>query len=294
MNPADRFCGVPLVKTPSFRRPGPPPGLARCRVVTILPSGVRCVSSALSHVGMKRDHNEDAYFNADELQLYVVADGMGGHAAGEVAAWEAVDAVQGMIRQSRSLVDAYRADPTDDAMSQLRRLVESSIQAATYMVFGLAEQDPSNKGMGTTITVMLAIRNVAIIGSVGDSRAYLVRGQRSWQVTEDHTLVQLQMKAGLITAEQAAISPRGNVITRAVGPRDYVQVDTFIVPIQPKDRYLLCSDGLHGYLNPREIAGLMGEKTLPRCCEDLIGVANQRGGKDNITCVIVEVQADSR
>lgn len=241
---------------------------------------------------MKRDHNEDAYFHADDLQLYVVADGMGGHAAGEVAAWEAVDAVQGMIRQSRALVDGYRAEPTDEGMAQLRRLVESSIQAATYMVFGLAEQDPSNRGMGTTITVMLAVRNVAIIGSVGDSRAYLVRGHRSWQVTEDHTLVQLQMKAGLITPEQARISPRGNVITRAVGPREYVQVDTFIVPIQARDRYLLCSDGLHGYLNPPEIAALVVEKPLPTCCEDLIGLANQRGGKDNITCVLVEVRAD--
>jgi protein phosphatase len=241
---------------------------------------------------MKRDHNEDAYFHADDLQLYVVADGMGGHAAGEVAAWEAVDAVQGMIRQSRALIDGYRSDPTDEAMAQLRRLVESAIQAATYMVFGLAEQDPSNKGMGTTITVLLAVRNVAIVGSVGDSRAYLVRGRRSWQVTEDHTLVQLQMKAGLITAEQARYSPRGNVITRAVGPRDYVQVDTFIVPIQPRDRYLLCSDGLHGYLNPHELAALLVEKPLTTCCEDLVALANQRGGKDNITCVVMEVRAD--
>lgn len=259
---------------------------------TILPPEVRCVSSALSHVGMKRDHNEDAYFHADDLQLYVVADGMGGHAAGEVAAWEAVDAVQGMIRQSRSLIDGYRADPSDEAMAQLRRLVESSIQAATYMVFGIAEQDPSSKGMGTTITVLLAVRNVAIVGSVGDSRAYLVRGRRSWQVTEDHTLVQLQMKAGLITPEQARYSPRGNVITRAVGPRDYVQVDTFIVPIQPRDRYLLCSDGLHGYLDPHEIAAQIEQKPLATCCEDLVALANQRGGKDNITCVVVEVQTN--
>ncbi len=169
---------------------------------------------------MKRDHNEDAYFAADDLQLYVVADGMGGHAAGEVASWEAVDAVQGMVRRSRALIDAYVEEATDEALGQLRRLVESAIQSATYMVFGLAEQDPNSKGMGTTITVLLGVRNVAVIGSVGDSRAYLVRGHRTWQVTEDHTLVQLQMKACLISGEHARLSALCYVISRAVGPRD--------------------------------------------------------------------------
>jgi protein phosphatase len=251
---------------------------------------VRCVSSALSHVGMKREHNEDAYLRADEIQLYAVADGMGGHAAGEVASWEAVEAVHGMIRRSRDAVQHYRRHRDDAGLRALRRQVESAIQAATYMVFGIAEQDPEHKGMGTTITVMMVVENVAVVGSVGDSRAYLVRGNKSWQVTEDHTLVQLQMKAGLITPEQARLSPRGNVITRAVGPRDYVQVDTYIVPVQPQDRYLLCSDGLHGYLDTEEIGGLVAEGPLESCCDELVATANQRGGKDNITCVVVEVR----
>ncbi len=170
--------------------------------------------------------------------------------------------------------------------------MESAIQAATYMVFGIAEQDPNNKGMGTTITVMLVVHNIAIIGSVGDSRAYLVRGERTWQVTEDHTLVQLQMKAGLITPEQAKNSPRGNVITRAVGPRDYVQVDTFVVPVQGGDRYILCSDGLHGYLETAEIAPIVVGIQLKEACQRFIDLANERGGKDNITCVLVEIQDD--
>jgi protein phosphatase len=242
-------------------------------------------------VGRRRDHNEDAYFATDELGLYVVADGMGGHAAGEVASWEAVEAVHGMVRRSPDTLEAYRAGPSEESVAGLRRLVESAIQAATYMVFGIAEQDPTNKGMGTTITVMLMVDNIAVIGSVGDSRAYLVRGDRTWQVTEDHTLVQLQMKAGLITADQARASPRGNVITRAVGPREYVQVDTFVVPVQVGDRYLLCSDGLHGYLQTDEIAPLTAGKSLEGCCQALIDLANDRGGKDNITSVVVEVVA---
>jgi protein phosphatase len=239
---------------------------------------------------MKRDHNEDAYFRSDDLRLYIVADGMGGHAAGEVASWEAVQAVHGMIRNGIEHVNAYARAPSEETVSALRRLVESAIQAATYMVFGIAEQDPQHKGMGTTITAMLGVHNICVLGSVGDSRAYLVRGDRTWQVTEDHTLVQLQMKAGLITAEQARSSPRGNVITRAVGPRDYVQVDTFVVPAQASDRYLLCSDGLHGYLETQEIAGVAAHTTLEAGCQGFIDLANQRGGKDNITCVLIEIQ----
>lgn len=238
---------------------------------------------------MKRDHNEDAYFRSDDIRLYIVADGMGGHAAGEVASWEAVQAVHGMIRNGHEHVAAFERGPSDETIAALRRLVESAIQAATYMVFGIAEQDPQHKGMGTTITAMLAVHNICVLGSVGDSRAYLIRGDRSWQVTEDHTLVQLQMKAGLITPEQARLSPRGNVITRAVGPRDYVQVDTFVVPAQAGDRYLLCSDGLHGYLDTREIAPIVRGNSLDSSCQSFIDLANDRGGKDNITCVLVEV-----
>lgn len=238
---------------------------------------------------MKRDHNEDAFFRSDDIRLYIVADGMGGHAAGEVASWEAVQAVHGMIRNGHEHLVSYERSQTEESIAALRRLVESAIQAATYMVFGIAEQDPQHKGMGTTITAMLVVQNIAVLGSVGDSRAYLVRGDRTWQVTEDHTLVQLQMKAGLITAEQAKSSPRGNVITRAVGPRDYVQVDTFVVPVQAGDRYLLCSDGLHGYLDTKEIAGIAQNNSLDSSCQGFITLANDRGGKDNITCVLVEI-----
>jgi protein phosphatase len=250
---------------------------------------VRAVSAALTDVGMKRPHNEDAYYHDDNLQLYVVADGMGGHAAGEVASWEAVQAVHGMAKQGLDRLDAYKRNPCEETIAGLRRLLESGIQAATYMVFGIAEQDPEHKGMGTTITAMLVVNDIAVIGSVGDSRAYLIRADRAWQVTEDHTLVQLQLKAGLVTAEQAKMSPKGNVITRAVGPRDYVQVDTFVVPIQTGDRYLLCSDGLHGYLETHEIAPLIKDAALELACQRTIQIANDRGGKDNITAVLVEI-----
>ena len=237
---------------------------------------------------MKRDHNEDAYFASDEIPLYVVADGMGGHAAGEVASWEAVEAVHSMIRRGDGEVSSYQTEPSETGQASLRRLVESAIQHATYMVYSIAEQDPSHKGMGTTITAMLVADDIAVFGSVGDSRAYLIRGEQTWQVTEDHTLVQLQMRAGLISPEEAVQSPRGNVITRAVGPRDYVQVDTFVVPIKAGDRYLICSDGLHGYLQLQEIGPIVRQHSLEDAAQYFIHLANQRGGKDNITCILVE------
>src|SRR5262245_3526468 len=117
---------------------------------------------------MKRDHNEDAFFRSDDLMLYIVADGMGGHVAGEIVSWEAVQAVHGMIRHGQEIVNAYAKNPGEEIVAVLRRLVESAIQAATYMVFGIAEQDPQHKGMGTTITAMVGVHNICVLGSVGD------------------------------------------------------------------------------------------------------------------------------
>jgi protein phosphatase len=156
------------------------------------------------------------------------------------------------------------------------------------MVFAMAELDRDKTGMGTTISALLVLGNHAVIGQVGDSRVYRVREGATAQLTEDHTLIAWELKQGLITPEQAKKSPHRNIITRAVGNRDYVQVDTSLVELLPADRYLLCSDGLHGYLRPDEIA--------PMCVADgqtvvnqLIDLANTRGGKDNITAVLVEV-----
>ena len=240
-------------------------------------------------MGRKRDHNEDSFFIDDSVGLYIVADGMGGHAAGEIASREAVETLDGMIRRGRAEIESFKKKPTQETLAALRRLMESAIQAATYMVFAIAEQDPTHKGMGTTMTAALFVDNVCIVGSVGDSRAYLVRDNRAWQVTEDHTLVQLQLKAGLLTEAQARNSPRGNVITRAVGPREYVQVDTFAIPVQPNDRYLLCSDGLHTYIETTEIPDLISGRHLEECCELLVNLANHRGGQDNITCVVIHI-----
>ncbi|MFH1809956.1 MAG: PP2C family serine/threonine-protein phosphatase [Pseudomonadota bacterium] len=249
------------------------------------------VSFGQTDVGRKRPHNEDSFFRDDALGLYVVADGMGGHAAGEVASAESVDQIHGMVKRGFGAVDAIREEVTDPNRQAVRRLIESAVQAATYMVFSMAELEPERKGMGTTISSMLVGGNRAFVAQVGDSRVYLVRDGRAIQITEDHTWVNWQVKIGAMTREQAAVSPRANAITRAVGIRDYVDVDTFEIELKPGDHFLLCSDGLHGYFSAEaDVADTLGRDGLPRAAQRFIDLANNRGGKDNITVVLVEIR----
>lgn len=244
--------------------------------------------TGLSDVGRKRTSNEDAYFFDDRLGLYIVGDGMGGHAAGEIASQEAVETVYGMVKRGISTLHELAHPPVEEDVRAACRLMESSIQAATYMVYSMAELDRQKSGMGTTLSSLLVLGEYAVTAQVGDSRIYKVNGPNVEQLTEDHTLIAWQLKQGLITPQEAKKSPHRNVITRAVGNRDYVQVDTGLVHLQTGDRFLLCSDGLHGYLRTPEIpdvTALGGEA----CVRRFIEIANSRGGRDNITAVLVEV-----
>ncbi|MBX3181679.1 MAG: serine/threonine-protein phosphatase [Polyangiaceae bacterium] len=244
-------------------------------------------SSGATDVGRRRAINEDAFLRDDELGLWVVADGMGGHAAGEVASQEAIDTVYGMVKRGKPALDPAVAD-REKALASACRLLEGAVQAATYMVFALGEMDKGKSGMGTTISAMMSLGDFMITAQVGDSRIYQIRSTDVVQLTEDHTLVAWQLKQGLITEDEAKHSRHKNVITRAVGNRDYVQVDTGVVELEIGDQYLLCSDGLHGYLRPEEIpqvAASGGSASVKRFIE----LANARGGKDNITAILVEV-----
>jgi protein phosphatase len=241
-----------------------------------------------SDVGKKRQTNEDAFYIDDRTGLYVVADGMGGHAAGEVASQEAVETIFGMVKSGvRTLRELY--DPLDEGeVRKASRLMESAVQAATYMVYSLAELDRGKSGMGTTISAMLVRGGYAVTGQVGDSRIYRVVGDTVEQLTEDHTLIAWQLKQGLITPAEAKTSPHRNVITRAVGNREYVEVDTRLIALEKGDRFLLCSDGLHGYLREGDVAPIVKLGGVD-ACKKFIDLANERGGKDNITAVLVEV-----
>jgi protein phosphatase len=249
----------------------------------------RC--AGLSDVGRRRVSNEDSLFFDDEMGLYAVADGMGGHAAGEVASQEAIDTVRGMVRQGEGLLRTVEAgDHSPEALWRVGRLLESAVQAATYMVFGIAQSDPEQAGMGTTLSALLLCGPFGVTAQVGDSRVYMVRGGQVNQLTEDHTLIAWQLKQGIISQNEAALSPHKNVITRAVGSREYVQVDTHFFRVEPGDTFMLCSDGLHGYLRDEEIPGIvaLGPDTAVR---HFVHTANLRGGRDNITTIVVNVEA---
>ncbi len=246
-------------------------------------------SFGATDVGRKRQSNEDAFLVDDALGLYVVADGMGGHAAGEVASQEAVETIYGMVKQGLRALPQIVGTLTNEHARSACRLLEGAVQAATYMVFALTELDRDKSGMGTTISALLSLGEYAVTAQVGDSRIYQVREGQVMQITEDHTLISWQLKQGLITPEEARRSPHRNVITRAVGNRDYVEVDTGLIALTAGDRFLLCSDGLHGYLREDEISivtFLEAEQAVGRFIE----MANERGGKDNITAVLVEVK----
>lgn len=246
----------------------------------------------LTDVGRKRQHNEDAMLVDPELGLYVVADGMGGHAAGEVASQRSSEVVREYIQANRNLLQQLGSNPTQENRTQAAQLIEVAIQRACADVYRMAAADPSKRGMGTTLVCLAVGGGKGVIGHVGDSRVYLVRAGQCHRLTEDHTLVAAQLKAGTITKEQSLTSQYRNVITRAVGIQESVQVDTLIVDLLPGDTFILCSDGLHGYLQDEEIAPLVlanGPEALPK---NFVDIANERGGKDNITSVVVRVAGE--
>lgn len=250
---------------------------------------MRTLSSGRSDVGRRRPHNEDSFLCDDELGLYIVCDGVGGNAKGEVASAESVDLVQSWVRRWRKTLATYSTAPTEENCGLVRRLLEAAVQSACYMVFGMGQLDPRQKGMSSTLSSLLIANDKAFIAQVGDSRVYLTRGGRTVQLTEDHTLVNFRLKLGLITPEEAATSPGRNVITRAVGHQDYVEVDSIDLDLEPGDRFMLCSDGLHGYLEENELDELMAGPR-DRVAQNLVDLANERGGRDNITVVVCDIE----
>jgi len=194
------------------------------------------------------------------------------------------------VKQGRPLINEFLREPgRDEKREPVRRLVESAVQSACYMVFGMAELDPSQKGMSTTISALLIAGSYGVLAQVGDSRIYRVRGGEGQQLTEDHTLVNYKLKQGLISEADAKTMKGKNVITRAVGHKDYVEVDTREIEVQPGDRYLLCSDGLHGYLQAGELEDILSQGSPEEAPHRFVAMANERGGRDNITVVLVFV-----
>ena len=248
-------------------------------------------SWARTDIGHKRKHNEDAFLADDGLGLYIVADGMGGHAAGEVASGQAVKSIREALAEGKPLLESFAAAPTVESREHVGALMERAIHKACADIYALAGGDLGKRGMGTTVVALLAAGKKAVVGHVGDSRVYLYRNGRAHQLTEDHTMIQEQLKRGLITREQVATAENKNVITRAVGIQPSVAVDTLVTDLLPGDLFVLCSDGLHGYLEDAELPQLFAQERdqLP---DLLVDLALQRGGKDNVTAVCLSIEAD--
>ena len=251
---------------------------------------MRLIASGKTDVGRQRDHNEDACLIDPDLGLYVVCDGMGGRAAGEVASQETVRFVQEFIREHQAVLLEYVKVPTSEQRSQVVQLVADAVRAACARVYELGQQDPAKRGMGTTIAMVLTVGEAAVIAHVGDSRVYLIRDHQAHQLTEDHSLVWNLLKAGKLTKEEAAQSPYANVITRAVGSKPTVEVDTLFIECMPHDRFLLCSDGFHNYLKEaEELVQLSAHLPLSHLVTTCIALAHEGGGRDNITVVTIQI-----
>ena len=248
-------------------------------------------SWARTDVGHKRKHNEDAFLVDKDLGLYAVADGMGGHAAGEVASAQAVKSIRDALAEGKPILEAFTKSPTVESREQIASLMERAIHKACADIYTIAGGDLGKRGMGTTVVALLAAGRKAVVGHVGDSRVYLYRNGRAHQLTEDHTIIQEQLKRGLITKEQVPTAENKNVITRAVGIQPSVAVDTLVTDLLPGDLFVLCSDGLHGYLQDDELPQLLAQER-DKLADLLVDLALQRGGKDNVTAVCLSIEAD--
>jgi PPM family protein phosphatase len=244
--------------------------------------------SATTDVGRLRDHNEDNYLVDKKLCLFVVADGMGGHAAGEVASALAVRIIHEELRKERDTIAA--AGESRGGGRTILLLLEQSVQRACARIHEEARADTAKRGMGTTLSALLIVGPHGYIAHVGDSRIYLLRDGRIQQVTEDHTVFNELVKRGKLTREQIEKVAQKNAITRAVGVYERVEVDTLTIEVLPGDQFLLASDGLHGYIaHQAELEPYFDEADPQAATDGLVELANKKGGKDNITAVLVRL-----
>ncbi len=243
--------------------------------------------------GRARPINEDAMLVDHALGLVVVADGMGGHQRGDVASRLACAVLREYIGAHRGVLDAYRRRPEEALAVAVLDLLHRAVAAANEEIW-LAGAALAGEGgrMGTTLDLLLAVGPTGFLAHVGDGRVYLQRAGAVHQVTEDHSLVQQQLREGTIGREEARRARFRNVITRALGVFPTVQPDTLRMELQPGDRILLCSDGLHRYIGQRELGFTLASEVSAETATGLVGLANARGGRDNITVAVCSVSAD--
>lgn len=245
--------------------------------------------AARSHVGRRRTDNEDSYLVDKGLRLFIVCDGMGGHAAGEVASSLAVRVVREAVNKSRDKIQSL-SDGTVSQRQALRTVLRNAVRLASLKVYRQSQSQSELRGMGTTLTLMLAAGSRAFVAHVGDSRLYLLREGKVHQITTDHSMVNQMIRAGELDPEDAPHVPFTNALTRAVGVHPDVDVDTIEVDLLPSDRFLICSDGLHNYFEGDSTLEEALARPLDDAADWLVDFACRKGGRDNITVVLIEIE----
>lgn len=249
---------------------------------------MRIEVAGCSHVGMKRNHNEDAFLVLADEHLYCVADGMGGHASGEIASRIAIDELEDFYRRTSKDADLTWPFKMDRGRNYEENRLATAIKLANARIYEAASSEANYRGMGTTIVSLHFAEDGVYIGHVGDSRAYCLRDGALRQMTEDHSLLNDYLKAKKLTAEEIDAFPHKNVIVRALGMKDTVQVDIEHFQATDGDLFLLCSDGLSGMVHDDALmAAVTASADLHATCTQLIELANAAGGNDNITCILV-------
>ncbi len=247
---------------------------------------------AATDVGRKRDHNEDNFLVDKKLSLFVVADGMGGHASGEVASHLAVHEFRNAVETHKELFEALAGGDRVIAARDILSILEQAVQGACAAIFAKGKHDADKRGMGTTISALLVVGDRGFIAHVGDSRIYMLRQGQVVQLTEDHSLINELIRRGKVTRETIGQSPYSaykNAVTRAVGVYETVQVDTIDFDILPGDQFLLCSDGLHSYLDDQKIIENFENDEITAIPQRFVDLANEAGGQDNITAIVLRV-----
>lgn len=240
-----------------------------------------------THVGMKRNHNEDNYLLLPDERLFCVADGMGGHSSGEIASKIAVDEMADFFSMTAKDHDATWPYKMDKSRSYDENRLSTGIKLANRSIYEKAAAEQRYKGMGTTVVSVHFTSQAAIVAHVGDSRVYFFRAGVLKQITEDHSLLNDYLKAKKLTPEEIEAFPHKNVIVRALGMKDTVQVDLTRLEPLDGDVFLLCSDGLSGMVTDPQIAEVLSTAPdLQVACGQLIEAANANGGNDNVTCVL--------
>jgi len=246
----------------------------------------------LSDPGLVRGHNEDCFAIEAEENLYVVADGMGGHSYGEIASRISVRSICEFIRQGGEASDGSSSE-TEQELQPHSRLLKEAILAAQEQVLGAVDEDSALRGMGTTVVGLYVRDGVTALAHVGDSRIYRLRKGELELLTQDHTWINEQVMAGFLSEEQARTHPYRNVVTRALGGDNRVEVEVHDCPLEADDLFLLCSDGLTGMLLDSKIQEILErDQPLHETCQSLIDAANDRGGADNITAILVSAARD--